>query len=119
MSPGASTSSSRRRSSRRAGGPHTIARTNARELYWTAPQQLAHAASNGAVIRPGDLFASGTISGSAAGSQGCLLELTWNGERPLTLADGVTRTYLEDGDMVTITAPGFGGLRGEILPSER
>jgi fumarylacetoacetase len=98
--------------------PHAIVETNARDLYWTAPQQLAHAASNGAVIRPGDLFASGTISGTAPGSQGCLLELTWNGERPLQLPDGTTRTYLEDGDVVTITAPGFGELRGEVLPSE-
>jgi fumarylacetoacetase len=99
------------------GRPHTIIETNARDLYWTAPQQLAHAASNGAVVRPGDLFASGTISGSAPGSQGCLLELTWNGERSLELGDGTTRTFLEDGDVVTISAPGFGALTGEILPA--
>jgi fumarylacetoacetase len=101
---------------RPAGGhPHTIVTTNARDLYWTAPQQLAHAASNGAIVRPGDLFASGTISGSAPGSQGCLLELTWNGERPLEF-DGTTRAYLEDGDVLTIVAPGFGEVSGEILP---
>jgi fumarylacetoacetase len=102
---------------RPAGGhPHTIVTTNARGLYWTAPQQLAHAASNGAVVRPGDLFASGTVSGGAPGSQGCLLELTWNGERPIELEDGTARAYLEDGDVVTIVAPGFGEVRGEILP---
>lgn len=105
-----------------AGGrAQEITRTNARELYWTAPQQLAHAASGGAVVRPGDLFASGTISGSGPGRQGCLLELTWNGERPLDL-EGRSRTFLEDGDVVTITARcgagiGFGELRGEVLPA--
>ncbi len=82
--------------------PHTIARTNARELYWSPAQQLAHAASNGAVVRPGDLFASGTISGADPGTQGSLIELTWNGERPLRL-DGAVRTFLEDGDTVTIS----------------
>jgi fumarylacetoacetase len=69
------------------------------------------------VIRPGDLFASGTISGSEPASQGCLLELTWNGERALEL-DGTSRTFLEDGDVITISAPGFGELRGEILPQK-
>jgi fumarylacetoacetase len=94
--------------------PHMLVTTNARDLYWNAPQQLAHAASGGAVVRPGDLFASGTISGSAPGSQGCLLELTWNGERPLELG-GATRTFLEDGDVLRISAPWFGELCGEIL----
>ncbi|MDQ6818513.1 MAG: fumarylacetoacetase [Actinomycetota bacterium] len=85
------------------GGPRrTIARTNARELYWSPAQQLAHVSSNGAVIRPGDLYASGTISGAEPGAQGSLIELTWNGERPLQL-NGQTRTFLEDGDTVTIS----------------
>jgi fumarylacetoacetase len=101
--------------------PRPIVSTNARELYWSAPQQLAHAASGGAIVRPGDLFASGTISGSAPGSQGCLLELTWNGERPLEL-DGFSRAFLEDGDVVTFSghagAIGFGELRGEVLPQK-
>jgi fumarylacetoacetase len=82
--------------------PVSVARTNARELYWSAAQQLAHASSNGAVVRPGDLFASGTISGREPGSQGSLIELTWNGERPLELGGGITRTFLEDGDVVAI-----------------
>ena len=87
----------------RAGGPaQVIARTNARELYWTVAQQLAHAASNGAVVRAGDLFASGTISGAEPGARGSLIELTWNGEHPLVL-DGAERSFLEDGDTVTIS----------------
>jgi fumarylacetoacetase len=106
------------------GEAHVIARTNARELYWTAAQQLAHAASNGAIVRPGDLFASGTISGSGPGTQGSLIELSWNGQRPLEL-DGVTRSFLEDGDTVTIggwSGEGdgridFGEVRGTILPA--
>ncbi len=87
----------------RAGGQaHVITRTNARELYWTVAQQLAHAASNGAIVRAGDLFASGTISGAEPGSRGSLIELTWNGEHPLVL-DGAERSFLEDGDTVTIS----------------
>jgi fumarylacetoacetase len=70
-------------------------------LYWTAAQQLAHLTSNGALVRTGDLYASGTVSGSSPGS---FLELTWNGTRPVTLADGSTRGFLADGDTVTISA---------------
>jgi fumarylacetoacetase len=66
----------------------TIARTNARHLYWTFPQQLAHATVNGAAVRPGDLFASGTISGAEHGSEGSLIELG--------------RPFLADGDTVTL-----------------
>jgi fumarylacetoacetase len=103
--------------------PHTIARTNARELYWTPVQQLVHAASNGAIVRAGDLYASGTISGREPGTQGSLIELTWNGERPLEL-DGVTRTFLEDGDAVTITGRTpdrvieFGAVNGTIVSAQ-
>jgi len=79
-----------------------VSRTNARGLYWTMPQQLAHATVNGASIRTGDLFASGTISGAEPGSEGSLIELTWNGERPVRLADGSQRTFLEDGDEVVL-----------------
>jgi fumarylacetoacetase len=82
--------------------PAVISRTNARELYWTMAQQLAHARSNGTKIRPGDLFASGTISGSQPGSYGSMIELTWRGTEPLTLPDGEQRAFLEDGDEVTI-----------------
>ena len=74
------------------------------------PQQLAHATVNGASIRTGDLFASGTISGSEQGSEGSLIELTWNGERPLRLADGSERTFLEDGDEVVLRGRAAGGV---------
>jgi fumarylacetoacetase len=90
-----------------------VSRTNARSLYWTMPQQLAHATVNGASVRTGDLFASGTISGPEPGSEGSLIELTWNGERPLTLADGSERTFLEDGDVVVLR-----GTAGEIALAE-
>ncbi len=110
------------------GAPRTIARTNARELYWSAAQQLAHVASNGAVVRAGGLYASGTISGSTPGSEGSLIELSWNGERPLELDGGGTRSFLEDGDTLTLRGtngrsgdPGerieFGEVSGTVLPA--
>ncbi|MFJ8041779.1 fumarylacetoacetase [Kitasatospora sp. NPDC096147] len=94
-------------------------------MYWTAAQQLAHMTVNGASLRPGDLFASGTVSGEERETRGALIELTWNGQEPVKLADGTTRTFLEDGDTVTIsgTAPGpdgtvvsFGEVTGRIVP---
>jgi fumarylacetoacetase len=102
-------------------GGTVVTRTNARGLYWTMPQQLAHATVNGASISTGDLFASGTISGSEPASEGSLIELTRNGEHPISLADGSTRTFLEDGDVVVIRGRA-GGLelaevRGTILPA--
>jgi fumarylacetoacetase len=80
---------------------------------------LAHMTVNGASLRTGDLYASGTVSGRNADQRGSLIELSWNGERPLRLADGTVRTFLADGDTVTIraTAPGTGGGRiglGEV-----
>ena len=107
-----------------AGGSEetVIARTNARGLYWTAPQLLAHATVNGAGVRPGDLYASGTISGAEPGSYGSLIELTWGGRGPLALAGGVQRSFLQDGDTVVLrgaTGAGrvsLGEVRGEILP---
>jgi fumarylacetoacetase len=98
-----------------------VSRTNARGLYWTMPQQLAHATVNGASIRTGDLFASGTISGPSPGSEGSLIELTWNGERPLRLADGSERRFLEDGDEVVLRGRAgdveLGEVRGKIEPA--
>ena len=98
-----------------------VSRTNARGLYWTMPQQLAHATVNGASIRTGDLFASGTISGAEPASEGSLIELTWNGERPLRLADGTERTFLEDGDEVVLRgragAVELAEVRGTIRPA--
>ncbi|MEO6470556.1 MAG: fumarylacetoacetase [Aeromicrobium sp.] len=73
-------------------------------MYWTPAQMLAHMTVNGASLRTGDLYGSGTISGPLSDQRGSLIELTWNGEQPLTLADGSTRGFLEDGDTVTITA---------------
>jgi fumarylacetoacetase len=98
-----------------------VSRTSARTLYWTMPQQLAHAAVNGASVRTGDLFASGTISGSEPDAVGSLIELTWNGERPLRLADGSERTFLEDGDEVVLRGSAgtvaLAEVRGRILPA--
>ncbi|MEU4689160.1 fumarylacetoacetase [Actinoplanes sp. NPDC023714] len=92
-------------------------------MYWTGAQMLAHLTVNGASLRTGDLFASGTISG---GSPGSLIELSWNGREPLRLPDGSTRSFLEDGDEVVIsaTAPGpdgtpilLGEVRGRVTPA--
>ena len=98
-----------------------VSRTNARGLYWTAPQQLAHATANGAALATGDLLASGTISGPRRGSEGSLIELTSNGERPIRLGDGSTRTFLEDGDEVVLRGRAgeleLGEVRGTILPA--
>ncbi|BFO14359.1 hypothetical protein SHKM778_07470 [Streptomyces sp. KM77-8] len=87
-------------------------------MYWTAAQQLAHMTVNGASLRTGDLYGSGTVSGPAERERGSLLELTWNGRDALELPDG-KRTFLEDGDVVTLSAwaPGPDGVRvglGEV-----
>jgi fumarylacetoacetase len=105
--------------------PATISQTTFRDMYWNVAQQLAHATVNGAVTRPGDLFASGTISGAAPHSQGSLIELSWNGEHPLELPNGERRGFLEDGDEITLRGwcerpgarrIGFGAVRGRIEP---
>jgi fumarylacetoacetase len=91
-------------------------------MYWTPAQMLAHLTVNGASLRTGDLFASGTVSGPDRAQWGSLLELSWNGTEPLTLRDGTQRTFLEDGDEVVITASaptphgrvGLGEVRGHI-----
>jgi fumarylacetoacetase len=95
-------------------------------MYWTPAQMLAHMTVNGASLRTGDLFASGTVSGEAADQRGSFLELTWGGKEPVAVGDGESRTFLEDGDTVTIeaTAPGadgsvigLGEVTGTILPA--
>jgi len=85
-------------------------------MYWTPAQQLAHMTVNGASLRTGDLFAYGTVSGPAEDQRGSLIELCWGGSEPLPLADGSTRTFLEDGDVVTLTAtaPGADGTRIDL-----
>ena len=82
--------------------PLVIAHTNFSHMYWTMAQQLAHVTSNGTNVRPGDLYASGTVSGADPGSYGSLIELTWGGELPISLTDGTDRRFLEDGDTVTL-----------------
>jgi len=92
----------------------TVARTSTRHLYWSAAQQLAHLTVNGASLRIGDLLASGTISGPERSERGSLIELTWNGQEPLALRDGSARTFLEDGDEVTLRGAGIGAVTGRI-----
>ncbi len=103
-----------------------VARPPFAGMYWTAAQQLAHLTANGASLRTGDLYASGTVSGPERDQRGCFLELTWNGAEPVSLADGSTRDFLRDGDTVTIrgSAPGPDGARvglgevsGTVLPA--
>jgi fumarylacetoacetase len=91
-----------------------ISRGNASGLYWTMPQQLAHATSNGASVRTGDLMASGTISGAERGSEGSLIELTRNGAEPIDVGTG-TRTFLEDGDEIVLRGEPLGEVRGRIV----
>ena len=105
--------------------PHVICRTSAKYLYWNICQQVAHHTVNGCNLRTGDLLATGTISGPTPDSYGSLLELAWKGTRPLTLPGGETRTFLQDGDRVTMTAwcqgpgyrVGFGEVTGRIQPA--
>ncbi|MER7015090.1 fumarylacetoacetase [Saccharopolyspora sp. NPDC000359] len=104
---------------------HEVSRPPYREMYWSPAQMLAHLTVNGATTRTGDLYASGTISGPEADQRGAFIELTWGGRDPVRLGDQ-ERTFLEDGDEVTITAtaPGAGGTRigfgevtGRVLPA--
>lgn len=112
----------------RPSGAHdatTIARTNFKHMYWTMAQQLAHHTVSGCNTRVGDLMGSGTISGPTPDSFGSLLELTWNGTRPLMLESGETRTFIVDGDELTLAGwcqgdgyrVGFGTCVGKILPA--
>jgi len=103
--------------------PVRLSRGNFRDMYWTVAQLVAHHTSNGCNLQPGDLLASGTISGPAKESRGCLLELTWRGTEPLELPSGETRKFLEDGDEVILRGYcerdglpriGFGECRGVV-----
>jgi fumarylacetoacetase len=104
--------------------PFLVSRGDFSQMYWTFAQMLAHHASNGCNLRPGDLIASGTVSGESRDSAGCLLERTWRGTEPLTLPSGEERRFLENGDTVVMRAfcekngavrIGFGECRGSIL----
>ncbi|MET8638270.1 fumarylacetoacetase [Streptomyces sp. NPDC004680] len=104
---------------------HVVSEPPFSTMYWTAAQQLAHMTVNGASLRTGDLYGSGTVSGPTEGERGSLLELTWNGRDPLELPDG-KRAFLEDGDVVTLTAwapgpdgtrVGLGEVTGRVVPS--
>jgi fumarylacetoacetase len=110
---------------REGNGPVRLSGGNLKDLYWTPAQMLAHHASNGSNLRPGDLLASGTVSGPAHDSLGCLLEITQRGAAPLSLPNGETRRFLEDGDEVILRGwceregyrrIGFGECRGRIMP---
>ena len=105
-------------------GPALVSRGDFSTLYWTLAQMVAHHASNGCPVRPGDLIGSGTVSGPEKGSRGCLLEATRRGAEPLQLPNGDLRRFLEDGDEVILRGwcekPGFrriglGECRGTVL----
>jgi fumarylacetoacetase len=112
----------------RAAGqaPHILSRSEARHLYWTPAQLIAHHASNGCNLQPGDLLGTGTISGPDEGSQGSLLELSMGGKKPVSLPNGETRAFLQDQDTLILSAHahadgyasiGFGPCVGRILPA--
>jgi fumarylacetoacetase len=105
--------------------PQTISRTNFKYIYWSTVQQLLHHAIGGCWMRVGDLLGGGTVSGQTPDSLGSLLELTLNAKRPIRFADGLERTFLEDGDEVVMRGwcqgngyrIGFGDVRGKIVPA--
>lgn len=108
--------------------PHRLSLSNARRMYWTAAQMVAHHTSNGCELRPGDLFGSGTISAPDEAGCGSLLETSHGGSTPVRLASGEERRFLEDGDEVIMTARArrdgfasiaFGECRGTILPAPK
>ncbi|MCB0735382.1 MAG: fumarylacetoacetase [Flavobacteriales bacterium] len=109
------------------GSPSTISKSNYQYMYWNMSQQLAHHTVNGCNARVGDLMASGTISGKDPGSYGSMLELSWSGKNPIPLANGETRTFIEDGDTIIMRARcsnndfsiGFGDCVGKILPADQ
>ncbi len=109
----------------RMAAPHVVCASNFKHLYWSMAQQLAHHTVNGCNLRPGDLLASGTISGPTPDSWGSMLELAWRGARPLALPGGEQRAFLQDGDRVTMTGwcqgdgyrVGFGEVTGKVLPA--
>ena len=114
---------------RQAGAtPWSLSRVPASAMYWTVAQIVAHHASNGCNLRPGDLLGSGTISGPEPESRGCLLERTWGGKEKLALPSGEERAFLEDGDEIVFRGwcekpgfarIGFGECRGMVTAADR
>lgn len=112
--------------SARMNEPVKICTTNFKHMYWNMAQQLAHLASNGTNVDIGDVYGSGTISGPTPDSYGSMLELCWKGTKPISLPDGSTRTFIQDGDTVIMTGwcekdgvrVGFGEVRTEVLPAQ-
>ena len=107
-------------------GPSCLSQANAADLYWTIGQMIAHHASGGCALRTGDLLGSGTVSGPDRATAGCLLEITARGAEPVSLPDGETRSFLEDGDELILTARcqrdgfvdiGLGECRGMVVAS--
>jgi fumarylacetoacetase len=107
------------------GETAVVFRSNAQYLYWNICQQLAHHTITGCNTRPGDLLASGTISGPTPDSYGSMLELAWRGTKPISLPNGQERKFLQDGDRVTMTGwsqgdgyrVGFGEVTAKVLPA--
>lgn len=107
------------------GQESIIAQTNYDEMYYSAPQQLAHHTTSGCPMRVGDLLGSGTISGPEKANRGSLLELSWGGKEPFALEDGTLRSFIEDGDLLTLRGAaqgdgyriGFGSCTGRVLPA--
>jgi fumarylacetoacetase len=107
------------------GEKAVVCRSNFKYMYWNVNQQLAHHTVNGCNLQVGDLYASGTISGPSPGSFGSLLELTWNGQKPLQMPDGKERTFIEDGDTIILhgyaekggVRIGFGECKAKVLPA--
>jgi len=109
----------------KGSGETIVCRSNFRHMYWNIRQQLAHHTVGGCNIKVGDMYASGTISGPTPDSYGSMLELAWKGTKPIAMADGSTRSFLHDGDTVTMRGfaekdgvrIGFGEVKAEILPA--
>ena len=107
------------------GTETVISRTNSREMYYSAPQQLAHHTLCGCAVETGDLLGSGTISGPTKESRGSFLELSWGGKEPVKLAGGETRSFVDDNDTIVLRGNacgkdytiGFGEVRGKVIPA--
>ena len=107
------------------GEEQRICRTNFRAMYFNAHQQVAHLSSNGTPLSPGDVYGSGTVSGTTPDSFGSMMELTWRGANPIALSDGSARAWIQDGDTIVLRGAaekdgvrvGFGEVRGTVLPA--